>query len=222
VAGFDMAVSHRALRAEDKAARHAAILDAAARLLCAEPERVASVADVARAAGVAKGTVYLYFPGKEDLLLALHERNVERFFDALCARLDALEPLAIDAVLAVVRAHVVDDALFLPLAARCLGVMHQAIEPALVAAFRGRMAKRLERAGAGLERHFAMPAGDGVTLLRRSFALLIGLWQIAPVAARGAPARGESPALRFTLATEVDAALATLWRGATTPASRGA
>ena len=215
-----MAVARRAIRVEDKAARHAAILDAAARLLRAEPARVANVADVARAAGVAKGTVYLYFPGKEDLLLALHERNVEHFFDALCTRLATLEPLAVDAVLAVVRANVVDDALFLPLAARCLGVMQQAIEPGQVAVFRLRMAKRLERAGAGLERQFAMPVGEGVTLLRRSFALIVGLWQLAPVAARGAAMRGEADTLRFTFATEVDAALATLWRGALTPTSR--
>jgi AcrR family transcriptional regulator len=215
-----MAVTHRAIRAEDKAARRTEILDAAARLLREDPGRVANVADVARAAGVAKGTVYLYFPGKEDLLLALHERNVERFFDALCARLATLEPLPADAVLAVVRAHVVDDALFLPLAARCLGVMQQAIEPELVAAFRGRMAKRLERAGAALERHFAMAAGDGVTLLRRSFALIVGLWQLAPAAARGMASRDEPDGPRFSLAAEVDAALSTLWRGAMTPTSR--
>lgn len=215
-----MVVARRALRAEDKAARHAAILDAAAQLLRDDPARVANVADVARAAGVAKGTVYLYFPGKEDLLLALHERNVERFFDALCARLATPAPLPVDAVLAVMRAHVIDDALFLPLAGRCLGVMRQAIEPALVVAFRGRMAKRLERAGTGLERHFAIPAGEGVTLLRRSFALIVGLWQLAPVAGRGDPGRGEPDGRRFTFAADVDAALATLWRGAMTPGSR--
>jgi AcrR family transcriptional regulator len=214
-----VAVAHRAIRAEDKAARRAAILDAAARLLRDDPGRVANVADVARAAGVAKGTVYLYFPGKEDLLLALHERNVERFFETLCARLDALAPLSTDAVLAVVRAHVVDDALFLPLAARCLGVMQQAIEPALVDAFRGRMAKRLERAGEGLERHFAVKAGEGVALLRRSFALIVGLWQLAPVAERRAANPGEPDELRVALAAEVDAALSVLWRGAMAPTS---
>lgn len=214
-----MAVAHRAIRAEDKAARRAAILDAAATLLRDEPGRLANVADVARAAGVAKGTVYLYFPGKEDLLLALHERNVERLFTALGERLATLEPLSTDAVLAVMRAHVVDDTLFLPLAGRCLGVMQQAIEPALVAAFRGRMAKRLERAGTGLERHFAMPTGEGVVLLRRSFALIVGLWQLAPVAGHGAAERDAQDGLRFALAAEADAALSMLWRGALAPMS---
>ena len=45
------------------------------------------MADVADEAGLAKGTVYLYFPSKEELLLAVHERNIDGFFRALIARL---------------------------------------------------------------------------------------------------------------------------------------
>src|SRR5215470_10014126 len=36
----------------------------------------AQVADVARAAGVAAGTVYLYFRSKDDLLISIFERTV--------------------------------------------------------------------------------------------------------------------------------------------------
>ncbi|MGH9144518.1 MAG: TetR/AcrR family transcriptional regulator C-terminal domain-containing protein [Vicinamibacterales bacterium] len=36
----------------------------------------AQVADVARAAGVAAGTVYLYFQGKDDLLVSIFERSM--------------------------------------------------------------------------------------------------------------------------------------------------
>src|SRR5205807_9826509 len=36
----------------------------------------AQVADVARAAGVAAGTVYLYFKGKDDLLVSIFERTM--------------------------------------------------------------------------------------------------------------------------------------------------
>jgi AcrR family transcriptional regulator len=42
-----------------------------------------TVAEVADAAGVAKGTVYLYFGSKNDLLAALRERYVEQFAAAL-------------------------------------------------------------------------------------------------------------------------------------------
>ena len=84
-----MVIRQRAIQAEDKQERHHAILDAAARLLARSPDRIANMADVADEAGLAKGTVYLYFPSKEELLLAVHERNIDGFFRALIARLAA-------------------------------------------------------------------------------------------------------------------------------------
>jgi AcrR family transcriptional regulator len=54
-------------------ARRREILDAAAELLVRRGAS-ATVDDVAAAAGVAKGTVYLYFPSKDALLAALRER----------------------------------------------------------------------------------------------------------------------------------------------------
>lgn len=47
-----------------------AILDQAARVL-AERREAASLADIARAAGVARSTLYRYFPSREALLQAL-------------------------------------------------------------------------------------------------------------------------------------------------------
>ncbi len=217
-----MAIGRRAVRAEDKAARHRAILDAAARLLRSDPDRMASVADVARDAGLAKGTVYLYFSGKEELLLALHERNAGAFFDALVARVDGAALLTIDKVLATLQTHMIDDPLFLPLAARCLGVIQQALGPDVVTPYRVRLARRLERAGAGLERHFAgLAPGGGVDLLRQSFALILGLWQLQAVAKPAAPPAAEGPSrTAATFAGDVDRALSALWRGALAASSR--
>ncbi|HEY7904363.1 MAG TPA: TetR family transcriptional regulator [Casimicrobiaceae bacterium] len=211
-----MAIGQRAMRAEDKAARHRAILDAAGRLLRADPDRFASVAEVAREAGLAKGTMYLYFSSKEELLLALHERNAGAFFDALVSRADGPAPLSVEKVLATLRAHMIDDPLFLPLAARCLGVIQQAIGAEIVAPFRARLARRLERAGTGLERHFAgLAKGGGVDLLRQSFALILGLWQLQAVAKPTVTPATDGPSRAApAFAVDVDRALAALWRGA--------
>jgi AcrR family transcriptional regulator len=54
--------------------RRMQILDAAARVFAEKGFRSAKVQEVARAAGVAHGTVYNYFPSKEELLLALLDR----------------------------------------------------------------------------------------------------------------------------------------------------
>ena len=53
----------------------------------------AQVADVARAAGVAAGTVYLYFRSKDDILIQLFERTMrEAFAEARAAVAEVLDP----------------------------------------------------------------------------------------------------------------------------------
>jgi TetR/AcrR family transcriptional repressor of nem operon len=57
--------------------RRASILDAAVGLFTERGVDASTMADVAEAAGVAKGTVYLYFDSREDLLAALQARYAE-------------------------------------------------------------------------------------------------------------------------------------------------
>jgi len=212
-------IRQRAIQAEDKQERHHAILDAAERLLLRSPERIANVAEVADEAGLAKGTVYLYFPSKEELLLAVHERNIDGFFRALIDRLAEDRPAAIADVLALTHRHMVEPPLFLPLAARCFGLMGQSVSQDAGLAFKGRMAERLQKAGAGLERHFPeLRAGDGVALLRHSYALIIGLWQMFAHAGEGSgcPLAADPAAaavFAYEYPAELDRALLALWSG---------
>ena len=219
-----MVIRQRAIQAEDKQERQQAILDAAARLLARSPERIANMADVADEAGLAKGTVYLYFPSKEELLLAVHERNIDGFFRALITRLEGDEPARIQDVLALTHRHIVEPPLFLPLAARCFGLMAQSVPPETSLAFKQRMAERLMRAGAGLERHFSQLApGGGLALLRHSYALIIGLWQMSPNGSGPSicPGAGELPAaMSYTYPEEHDRALLALWNGTITGEAR--
>ncbi|MEO8074871.1 MAG: TetR/AcrR family transcriptional regulator [Acidobacteriota bacterium] len=61
----------------DKADKRDAILRAAIDTFAASGFFSAQVADIARAAGVAAGTVYLYFRGKDDLLISIFERTMQ-------------------------------------------------------------------------------------------------------------------------------------------------
>src|SRR3954468_4424224 len=54
-----------------------AILRAAIDTFAASGFFNAQVADIARRAGVAAGTVYLYFRGKDDLLVSIFERTMQ-------------------------------------------------------------------------------------------------------------------------------------------------
>jgi TetR/AcrR family transcriptional regulator, transcriptional repressor for nem operon len=59
--------------------RREQLLDAAERVLVERGLAATTVADVAEAAAVAKGTVYLYFESKSELLSGLRARYFERF-----------------------------------------------------------------------------------------------------------------------------------------------
>ena len=66
----------------DRGDKREAILRAAIDVFAARGFFNAQVADVARAAGVAAGTVYLYFRGKDDLLVSIFDRTMREAIDA--------------------------------------------------------------------------------------------------------------------------------------------
>lgn len=61
-------------RTVDKSSRRAALVDAAATVFAEKGVANTAVSDIVKAAGVAQGTFYLYFPSKEDAVLAVVER----------------------------------------------------------------------------------------------------------------------------------------------------
>jgi len=68
--------------------RREELLDAAEKLFLEQGVAATSVDQIVEAADVAKGTFYLYFPSKEQLLAALQQRFVASFRDHLRAALN--------------------------------------------------------------------------------------------------------------------------------------
>lgn len=66
------------------------ILDAATHVFAARGFFAAQVADIARRAGIAAGTVYLYFRSKDDILISLFDRTMQ---DAIREGRDALDAI---------------------------------------------------------------------------------------------------------------------------------
>ncbi len=168
----------RAIDADEKAARREAIVDAASSLYERSLD-LPGVADVAAEAGLAKGTMYLYFETKEAIYLALHQRHTQRFFDALIAHVEDPAPFALEAMLAIVDEHMIRDAAVLPLSHVCLGAAPDRIDDRSHEAFHLALGGWMERAGAGLERQLpTLERGDGVRFLHQGYALLLGLYQL--------------------------------------------
>jgi AcrR family transcriptional regulator len=206
---------HRAIAVEDKETRRREILDAAERLFLEHPDRMASVSEVAAAAGVAKGTVYLYFPSKEEMLLALHERHVENFFEQLIKKVSRAEPIGFDDVMPVTLKYLIRWPGYLELTTRCFSAMDREMPIDTALAFKARVAQRLQAAGVHLDRHFAKPAGSGVALLLHSYGLIVGLWQLHHPNERFGVLmkRPELKTFDRNYETEIETALRALWRG---------
>lgn len=69
--------------------RRAQILTAAAKVFAAKGFERATIADIARAAGVAEGSIYNYFKNKSDLLVSIPRQKIEPVVQAITARLPA-------------------------------------------------------------------------------------------------------------------------------------
>ncbi|MDB2469650.1 TetR/AcrR family transcriptional regulator [Alphaproteobacteria bacterium] len=115
----------RARSETDKLKREGSILTAAEILLRQSDYGSMTMQAVATAAGLAKGTLYLYFTSRESLVLAVHDRLFDRWIDRFAVyqpELAGFDEFCRDFAL-----HYADDPLFLQLA----GFANALLEPQL-------------------------------------------------------------------------------------------
>ena len=76
-------VVHRSLKEKQRQERTDLILQAAEEVLMDKGYHDTSMDEIASRVGIAKGTLYLHFPSKEDLVFALFSRELEVFLDVV-------------------------------------------------------------------------------------------------------------------------------------------
>jgi AcrR family transcriptional regulator len=206
----------RAVAPKDKIERRAAIVQAAAALLRRDPSATFPVEELARRAGLAKGTVYLYFGTREEVLLALHEQQFMELFDVVEQSLSAADSHGQRVVadgLAYLRAHPE----FYPVAGNCRYMLDTNIGTDAALAYKIGIAQRLDPLGRRIEEIYAgLAKGDGVALLTNCYAMIVGLWQQAdpPLSLRKEMHRPELAIFRVDFEKQLVAALLDLWEGA--------
>jgi AcrR family transcriptional regulator len=152
----------RARSSEAKAGRRLHILDCATALCARSGYDELAVSDVAERAGLAKGTIFRYFPTKEDLGRALAEAHLARWSDDLDRRLARVPgPPAPEAAARLLVESLAGRRELLGLAARGLAPTAPLDDAPAAAA--------LERALPYLG------AGGGVRLMRTALAAAAGL-----------------------------------------------
>jgi AcrR family transcriptional regulator len=170
--------SKRARTTDQKLDRRDAILAAALDALRDTGFDAITMNGLAQRAGLAKGTLYLYFQTKEEVFLAL-------FLDAMdswCARIvRALEAGMTDpeAVAALSRA-VREDPLFVDLASRLTSVIERNVGHETLIAGKRRMYQAYGALAEGLEAALSLRPGDGARFALGLATLLLGSAQIDP------------------------------------------
>ena len=84
--------------------KHQRIIQAAVKVFAQKGFYQAKVSEIARAAGVADGTIYLYFQNKDDMLISLFEQEMRVILTEMKAALDAEKGPA-DKLAAFARTH---------------------------------------------------------------------------------------------------------------------
>lgn len=208
----------RAMSAEAKLERRSQILNAAEALLKRHGHSAISVAEVAKQAGIGKGTVYLYFKTKEEIYLGLHERWVNLKLDTILALLQDTGTQVDGTVIGNTMANaMLSESHGLVTASTCHNLMETHIELNTAVDFKLRLARRLGAIGELLEQRFPnLSAGSGARLFIRAYAMTIGLWQLMDTTSewRKIDTHDGLEVFNVNFSTELHAAQIAYWRGA--------
>jgi AcrR family transcriptional regulator len=176
-------VPRKARNAEDKEVRREELLAVARRLFETTPYEEITMADVARAAGLAKGTPYLYFESKEELFLSVLDELLARWFVSVDRMLDEERGELTPERLIQIFAGAIEerDDLY-----RLLSLLGRVLERNLsfeaAARYKRRIWTRMTHTSAKLEAKLPyLGRGEGFRLLLFVQVLIVGLREFADV-----------------------------------------
>jgi TetR/AcrR family fatty acid metabolism transcriptional regulator len=78
-----MQSTHRSLKEKQRQERESLILQVAEEVLLEKGYTDTSIDEIAARVGIAKGTVYLHFPSKEDLVVTIFARNMQTLLESM-------------------------------------------------------------------------------------------------------------------------------------------
>lgn len=218
IAAKKVVSKQRARSQADKDVRRTQLIEAATRLFAHASFEAVTVARVAEAAGVAKGTAYIYFATKESLFLELVRAELTQWLASLTLKLKRLRSTQ--------PAHAVPAAMARSLAERpvlrrLLVLLHAVIEPNIDEAsardFKLFLRDLLAEAGTAIAHKIPGLSGeDAMTLVLQTHALVISITQLAdppPVIARVIAANASLQSMRLDFEPFLAETLRTLVRG---------
>lgn len=205
----------RARKAEDKRQRREDFLAAAESLFAETSFADVKMAEVARRAGMSKGSLFTYFPTKEHLFLDLLESRLWAWLASLRTALDTGGRWSPGRVARSIADSLVEHRTLIRLLAILGTVLEHNVSLERVTEFKIRLIVQLGETGSLLEKRVELPAGEGTRVLQHLYALTVGLWQLSdpsPIAAQALENPDLAP-LHIDFHTELTRSLTALLRG---------
>jgi AcrR family transcriptional regulator len=212
-------MTRRAVDADDRLARRSSILEAAHSLFLQGNGELPTAAEVAAAAGLAKGTLYLYFNTKEEIFAQILLEGwtpILRAAHTTFSTSTGPRSKKVKAYIALVVEHLTRHPELLHLDALSAGVIEKNMTPEALHDYKRQFHEHLVEAGACIDEALRLDSGRGVVILMRTYALARGLWQTAQHEESICAVATTLPA-KMTLAQcprELTKALTEYWRGA--------
>lgn len=207
-----------AMGIEDKEARNQHILATALELFLEDTRRLPAVDAIAAKSGLAKGTIYLYFESKEHLFSSLLAREWHGLLSIVedCFRSPAQPRQMVRDFVLRFGGHLSAHPYFLRLDSMGYALLEAKLPSDQFWNFKMQFAAHLGSAGSVVDRALSLPAGRGLTLLARSYALTRGLWQLTdhPDTHRADARFAEHPFAQIDFDADVKEALLEYWAGA--------
>ena len=176
-----LAEGRRARSDDQKRARARAILSAAEALYLENPGQLPTAAQIARRAGVAKGTLYLYYATKEEVYLALLQWRLGAWAESIVTAMRARKGTLTRA--ALTKAYIdypVRHPITLKLAALSSVVLEANVGEAAAVRFKLAQLERLKRLGlAASMRADNIEPERATQLFLHAYAYLVGIWQLS-------------------------------------------
>lgn len=171
----------RARNAEQKEERKQLILDTAWELFQTTPYNDINIIEVAKGAGLAKGTLYLYFKTKESLFLEVQVQQMRQWFAEVNEQLQDLEPPSSIEKIVELLTTTLDQR---PNLTRLFAILHIILEHNIdtetARHFKHRLREQIIHTGGLLEKQLTfLKQGQGAHLILQAYALVIGVQNLA-------------------------------------------
>jgi AcrR family transcriptional regulator len=207
----------RAINAGQKELRRQAILAIALAMFKERSYEAISMSEVAQVAGLAKGTLYLYFTTKEELFLAVQAQQFAEWFAAIDDGLRAMPEADEAATVELFTLSLVERPAFLRLLAITHVTLEQNVALNAIIGFKRGLRDQLLATGALLAARLRLgPPERGVQLLVQIYALVIGtqgLSDLSPPVHAALAAAPDLEIFKVDFASTFTAALIALIRG---------